>query len=72
MWRSKSQTEIVSSTLHAENVDVSNGMCDLLPMSDVFNKLCEYLKVERSEESRVIRAFEDNEGALKLANATLW
>ena len=25
------------------------------------------MKIERSEESRVVRAFEDNEGALKLA-----
>jgi len=47
------------------------GMCGLLLMSDVINKLCEYLKVERSDESRVIRAFEDNERTLKLADARL-
>jgi len=46
-------------------------MRDLIPIADPLNELCKHLKVERTDESRVIRAFEDNEGALKLANSKL-
>ena len=68
---SKLQNEIATSTLHAEYVALSTGMRDLIPIADTLNELCKYLKVERTDESRVIRAFEDNEGALKLANSKL-
>jgi len=46
-------------------------MHNLIPIADTLNELCKYLKVERTDESRVIRAFEDNEGALKLTNSKL-
>jgi len=71
-WSSKLQTEIATSTLvHVEYVALSTGMRDLIPFADTLNELCKYLKVERTDESRVIRAFEDNEGAFKLANRKL-
>ena len=70
-WSSKLQTEIATSTLHAEYVALSTGMRDLIPIADTLDELCKYLKVERTGESRVIRAFEDNEGALTLANSKL-
>ena len=40
-------------------------------MTETFNEICEALKIKRSENSNVVRAYEDNEGALKLASAPL-
>jgi len=54
MWSSKLQTEIATSTLHAEYVALSTGMRDLMiPIADTLNELHKYLKVERTDESRV-------------------
>ena len=67
-WSSKLQTEIATSTMMAEYIALSTGMRELLPLIDTFNDICDSLKIPRSEESRVVRVFEDNEGALKLAS----
>ena len=66
-WSSKLQTEIATSTMMAEYIALSTGMRELLPTIDLFREICDHLKIERTEESKVVRAFEDNEGALKLA-----
>lgn len=67
-WSSKLQTEIATSTMMAEYIALSTGMRELLPLIDTFNDICDSLKIPRSQESRVVRVFEDNEGALKLAS----
>ena len=70
-WSSKLQTEIATSTMHSEYIALSTGMRELLPVTETFNEICEALHIERSENSKVVMAYEDNEGALKLASAPL-
>ena len=70
-WSSKLQTEIATSTMHSEYIALSTGMRELLPVTETFNEICDALKIKRSEDSKVVRAYEDNEGALKLASAPL-
>ncbi len=65
-WSSKLQTEIVTSTMMAEYIALSTGMQELLPTIDVFNEICDAFSIEHSDQSKVVRAFEDNEGALNL------
>ncbi len=66
-WCSRLQVEISTSTMMAEYIALSTGMRELIPTIDLFSEICSNMNIERSEESRVVRAFEDNEGALKLA-----
>ena len=70
-WSSKLQTEIATSTMMAEYVALSTGMRELLPLTELFNEICSSLKIKRTEKSKVVRAFEDNEGALSLASKPL-
>ena len=70
-WSSKLQTEIATSTMHSEYIALSTGMRKLLPVTETFNEICEALKLKRSENAKVVRAYEDNEGTLKLASAPL-
>ena len=67
-WSSKLQTEIATSMMMAEFIALSTGMRELLPLIDTFNDICDSSKIPRSQESLVVRVFEDNEGALKLAS----
>ena len=70
-WSSKLQTEIATSTMHSEYIALSTGMRELLPVTDNFHEICDALKIQRSNDSKVVRVYEDNEGALKLASAPL-
>ena len=70
-WSSKLQSEIATSTMHAEYIALSLGMRDLIPIKRQVDEICEILKVRRDEQSRVVVVHEDNEGALKLANSPL-
>ena len=46
-WISKLQTEIATSMMHAEYIALSTGMRELLPVTEIFNGIREYLKVQR-------------------------
>ena len=70
-WSSKLQTEIATSTMHAEYIALSTGMRDLLPIKNVLEEICEVLEIERDDSTRVTKVYEDNEGAMKLANRPL-
>ena len=70
-WHSKLQTEIATSTMHAEYIALSTGMRELLPVKNILEEVCEVLDVDRDESVKVIKVFEDNEGALKLATGPL-
>jgi hypothetical protein len=70
-WSSKLQTEIATSTMHAEYVALSTGMRDLIPIKNILEEVCEILGIERSESTRVTKVYEDNEGAMKLATGPL-
>jgi hypothetical protein len=71
VWSSKLQTEIATSTMHAEYIALSSGMRELLPVSNVFNDVCEHLKIHRDDSARILKAYEDNEGAQKLASSPI-
>ena len=70
-WHSKLQTEIATSTMHAEYVALSTGMRDLLPVNQILEEICNILEVEREDDVKVIKVHEDNEGALKLATGPI-
>ena len=63
-WHSKLQTEIATSTMHAEYIALSTGMRELLPVKTILKEICEVLQIERHDDTRVTKVFEDNEGAL--------
>ena len=70
-WHSKLQTEIATSTMHAEYIALSTGMRELLPAKNLLKELCCILDLEYNNDTRVTKVYEDNEGALKLANSPL-
>lgn len=70
-WSSKLQTETATSTMHAEYIALSTAMRELLPLNRLYDELCAVLEIERKENARIVRVYEDNEGALKLANDPL-
>ena len=70
-WSSKLQTEIATSTIYVEYIALSIGMRELLPVTVTFNGIRENLKVQRSDKAKVVRAYKDNEGSLRLASAPL-
>ena len=66
-WSSKLQTEIATSTMHAEYVALSSGMRELLPVKGTLEHICQIFDIDRDSKAKVIRVWEDNEGAVKLA-----
>ena len=70
-WSSKLQTEIATSTMHAEYIALSTGMRELLPITHTLDHICSIFHVERTETSKLVRVWEDNEGALKLATGPI-
>jgi hypothetical protein len=70
-WSSKLQTEIATSTMHAEYIALSTTMRVLIPINNVLNDICNSLGIERDDENKIVRVYEDNEGAQKLANSPL-
>jgi hypothetical protein len=69
VWSSKLQTEIALSTWEAEYIALSTVMRTLLPLRELFQSLVESLDIERDEVTKVCAVWEDNNAALKLANA---
>ena len=57
--------------MHAEYIALSTGMRELLPVKNLLEEVCEVLEIERDEDVKVVKAYEDNEGALKLATGPL-
>ena len=69
VWSSKLQTEIALSTCEAEYIALSTAMRSLLPLRELFHSLAESMDVKRDEITKVCAVWEDNNAALKLANA---
>jgi hypothetical protein len=70
-WSSKLQTKIATSTMHAEYIALSSGMHELLPISDTLDHICSVFKINRDTQTKIIKVWEDNEGAQKLATAPI-
>jgi hypothetical protein len=69
VWSSKLQTEIALSTCEAEYIALSTAMRTLLPLRELFQSLAGSLNIKRDEVTKVCAIWEDNNAALKLANA---
>ena len=70
-WTSKLQIEIATSTMHAEYIALSMSFRELLPVSRLLNEICERTNIQRDEDTKICRVFEDNEAAMKLAKSQL-
>jgi hypothetical protein len=70
VWSSKLQSEIALSTLEAEYIALSQGMRILIPMRRLMGEIGDKLGLEFSKPTMLhSTVFEDNNGALGLANA---
>ena len=72
LWTSKLQQLTATSTMHAEYVALSTACRDIIPLREIVDELSTVYHLT-TEETPVIRStiYEDNEGALKLANTEL-
>ena len=70
-WTLKLQTEIVTSTMHAEYIALSMSLRELLPISRLPNKICESTNIQRNDDTKSCWVFEGNEAAMKLAKSQL-
>ena len=64
---SKSQTEIALSTTEAEYIALSQSMCDLIPLRNILMDLSKVIIVNPEHLVTYSTVFEDNNGALELA-----
>jgi hypothetical protein len=68
-WVSKMQTEIAVSTMEAEYIALSQAMRDLIPLRELVKEVARSLGKDRNFITRTYsKVFEDNNGALTLAN----
>ena len=67
-WGSKLQTEIATSTMHAEYVALSTSLREVIPIKDLLYEISQLYQLKRDDHLTITRVHEDNEGALKLAN----
>ena len=72
LWKSQLQTEIAWSTMEAEYVALSTACRDVIPLQNLLLELgTVYGLVEKDSPSIMTTVYEDNEGALQLANMEL-
>ena len=69
LWVSKMQSEISLSTVEAEYIALSTSMRDLIPFVDQVKELEEVFGQKGEKVILHCTLFEDNNGALELANA---
>ena len=68
VWKSKLQTLIAVSTMEAEYVSLSMCMRELIPLRRLVTELQGVLGFKSSISSTACTVFEDNQGAIALAN----
>ena len=68
-WTSKLQSEITLSTAEAEYVALSTAMRELIPFIRFIKELSTFIEMEEHKPKMKIRVYEDNEGAICMANA---
>ena len=69
LWASKLQTEIALSTTEAEYIALSQSMRDLLPTRELIHEVVPYFGIALEAVTTHSTVFEDNQGAIALANA---
>ena len=72
LWKSQLQTEIAMSTMEAEYVALSSACRDVIPLTRLVSELGSRYGLENGETPTLkTTLYEDNEGALRLANTEL-
>jgi hypothetical protein len=69
VWLSKLQSEIALSTAESEYISLSTGLRTLLPLRQLLQEVCGFLKIERDKLSLISTVWEDNQATLKMVNA---
>ncbi len=69
VWVSKKQSELALSTTEAEYIALSQAMRDVIPFVELIGELKDHLNLEIEKPEIACTLFEDNNGALELANA---
>ena len=67
MWVSKLQTKIALSTTEAEYIALSQAMRDGFPLITIIEEVSEVLQIKKEKPKIYCTVFEDNNGALELA-----
>ena len=70
-WSSKLQSKIALSMTESEYSALSTAMKELIPLRPLVDELATALGVKRSSEEKLSFVFEDNRGALTLANTEM-
>ena len=68
LWGSKTQTEIALSTLESKYIACSTAMHELVPLRRLMDELSLSLSLNRDSATIVSTVWEDNNGALAIAN----
>lgn len=55
LWSSKLQTQIATSTMHAEYIALSNALQDLIPIQDLLKEINEKFMLKRIEDTKLLR-----------------
>ena len=63
------QTEIALSTCESEYIALSTAMHALIPVCSLISEIASVLNIDRDQVTKVAKVWEDNNAALKLANA---
>jgi len=66
---SKLQMEISLNTAKSDYFSLCTGVHTLLPLQELLDEVCGFLKIERDPLSTVSAVWEDNQVALKIATA---
>ena len=70
IWKSQLISEICNSTLHAEYVALANALRTLIPIRALLEDVLEFFDHEHSSPRLFSKVWEDNQGALTLAQNT--
>lgn len=71
LWTSKLQQLIATSTMHAEYVALSTACRDVIPLRELVLELSNVYNLPTDKPTIKSTVYEDNEGALRLANTEL-
>ena len=69
VWKLKLQTEIALSTTEAEHIALSTALREVIPIMHLLRELGTVMNTPECSKSMKYAVFEDNNGALELANA---
>ena len=57
--------------MHAEYIAPSSAMRELVPIKHILDHICKTFQIARTDNTQIIKVWEDNKGAMKLAQAPI-